>query len=325
MKLPYCAEVRAWPPLPVTGVYRSQPADFRVDEQLQPRDEDAGEHLWLRLEKTGQNTAWVGRQLARWAGVSPQAVGWAGLKDRHAVTRQWFSIHLPGQSAPAFETLEMEGVRLLEHRRQRNKLRPGMHAGNAFVLRLRQVQGPRQRLEERLKLLTERGFANGFGPQRFGLRGNNVTALAAWLERGGRGRGSGRLISTGRAILFNRMLQRAIESGQWPQGEGWLWGRFHRDHEAGALEQAVREEYPLLCRWLEGLGMNAQARPLRVRPQGLCWHWPRKDELELRFCLPAGSFATAMLLELGRWRDVSSGTSVVQDSPTESTNSEASP
>ncbi len=300
MDEPYCYHpVRAWPELDVRGFYRSSPEDFQVEECLEPGPA-GGEHLWLWVEKRGQNTAWVGQQLARWAGVGPRAIGWAGLKDRQAVTRQWFSIHLPGQDDPPLDTLAVTGVRVLNTVRQPLKLRPGDHAGNAFSLVLRSLRGNRASLEERLRGLAQAGFAHAFGPQRFGRAGGNLRALQQQLQRGRPRRRDGRMISTGRAFLFNEQLRQAIARQVWETGEGWLWGRFHRDHAHSAIQQRLRQQYPVLCHWLEGLGMNATPRPYRVQPVDLHWQWLSEDCLQLVFRLPAGAFATALLAELGQ-------------------------
>ncbi|HFD39876.1 MAG TPA: tRNA pseudouridine(13) synthase TruD, partial [Anaerolineae bacterium] len=79
------------------AVLRSRPEDFQVEEIPVCMPDGAGEHVWLKICKRGQNTDWVARQLARFAGVRPRDVSFAGLKDRHAVTEQWFSVHLPGR------------------------------------------------------------------------------------------------------------------------------------------------------------------------------------------------------------------------------------
>jgi len=82
------------------GRLRAIPEDFQVREELDFTLDGSGEHVWLWVRKRGANTDWVARQLARQAGVAPNAVSYAGLKDRHAVTEQWFSVHLPGKADP---------------------------------------------------------------------------------------------------------------------------------------------------------------------------------------------------------------------------------
>ncbi|MFN7552163.1 MAG: tRNA pseudouridine(13) synthase TruD, partial [Pseudomonadota bacterium] len=126
---------------PLAGVLRSTPEDFEVEEDLGFEPSGAGEHLMLWVEKRGANTEWVARQLARVAGIAPVGVGFAGLKDRHAVTRQWFSLHLPGREAPDFAAAAIEGVRGLDARRHARKLPRGALAGNRFRIVLRELRG----------------------------------------------------------------------------------------------------------------------------------------------------------------------------------------
>src|SRR3546814_5894171 len=90
----------------------------------------AGEHLLLAIEKRGMNTAFAAKLLAQWAGVGEQAIGYAGLKDRHAVTRQRFSVHLPGRPAPDIDALQVDGLRVLDHAWHAKKLPRGALAGN---------------------------------------------------------------------------------------------------------------------------------------------------------------------------------------------------
>ena len=306
--------LRAWPVQGVRGTFRHRQTDFQVEECLQPGPE-SGEHLWLWLEKCGQNTAWVGSELARWAGVQPRQVGWAGLKDRHAVTRQWFSIHLPGRPAPAHPP-DIAGVRVLGQCRQPVKLRPGMHAGNRFTLCLRHLRGGRVELEQRLQRLRDEGMPNAYGRQRFGHQGHNLWHLQRRFERGRPGKRDGRMISTARAWLFNRQLADALADGNWQAGTGWLWGRFHRDHRFSQGELRLRAQHPQLCRWLESLGMNAEPRPFRVLPGQMRWTWLQEDSLQLDFRLPPGAYATVLLDQLGEFRDARAGTGPADDRPT---------
>ena len=113
---------------------------FDVTEDLGFDLSDDGEHDFLWIEKRDANTAWVARQLARHAGVSARDVGYAGLKDRQAVTTQWFSIHLPGRSDPDWAALDEPQIQVLECTRNRRKLRRGVHRANRFRLRLRSLR-----------------------------------------------------------------------------------------------------------------------------------------------------------------------------------------
>ena len=140
----------------------------------------AGEHLLLTIEKRGMNTAFAAKRLAQWAGIAEMGVGYAGLKDRHAVTRQRFSVHLPKKVAPDLAALRIRTTCACSHSTwHARKLPRGALAGNRFVLVLREVQGERDgdRGSACARSPT-RGVPNYFGEQRFGRDGDNVDAGA---------------------------------------------------------------------------------------------------------------------------------------------------
>ena len=170
---------RAFGPAVLTADIRSVPDDFIVEEVLGFEPSGEGEHVFLIIEKRDANTAWVAQQLARWAGVGEVAVGYAGLKDRHALTRQAFTVHLPGREPPALETLAIDGVRVLAQHRHQRKLPRGALRGNRFTLTLREVAGDRGAIEHRLAQIAARGVPNAFGEQRFGRDGGNLAAARA--------------------------------------------------------------------------------------------------------------------------------------------------
>ncbi len=194
------------------GLIRQQAADFVVEELIEMEPEEGGEHLWLRVRKTGENTEHVARLLAQAAGIRPQQVGYAGRKDRHAVTTQWFSLHLPGRPDPAGFALP-PSVEILEMRRRRRKLAVGGLRGNRFRLLVREFAGDAALLEERLRETAARGAPNYFGAQRFGRGGGNVAQALAWM-RGERRvddrKLRGLLLSAARSQLFNALLARRV-------------------------------------------------------------------------------------------------------------------
>lgn len=209
----------------LTARLRAAPADFRVDELFSFEPAGAGEHWLLTVEKTGANTAWVAGQLARWAGIAPVGVGYAGLKDRHAVTTQRFSLHLPKRVAPDLATLAIPGVRVLEAHWHSRKLPRGALAGNRFELRLREVAGDRDAIEARLQRLRDEGVPNYFGAQRFGRGGDNLAA-AQRMFAGERVRREQRsiLLSAARSALFNAVLAERVRLGSWNRGlPGEVW------------------------------------------------------------------------------------------------------
>lgn len=195
---------------------RSAPEDFRVEELPSFAASGSGEHLLLTVEKRGMNTAFAAKRLAQWAGVGEVAIGYAGLKDRHAVTVQRFSVHLPKRVAPDLALLESDELRVLEHHWHAKKLPRGALAGNRFVLALREVEGERDRIEQRLQEISAHGVPDYFGEQRFGRDGDNVAnALAMFAGRRMRREQRSLLLSAARSELFNRVLAARVRDGSW--------------------------------------------------------------------------------------------------------------
>ena len=154
-----------------TARIRTTPADFQVTEKLGFEFTGDGEHDYLWIEKTGTNTEWLARQLARFADVPARDIGYAGLKDRHAVPRQWFSV--PRWHSPNWRELDVDGVKLLDVQRHSKKLRRGAHKSNAFeiVLRGNDVARYAVAIKQRIQMIREKGVPNYFGEQRFGRGG----------------------------------------------------------------------------------------------------------------------------------------------------------
>ena len=193
--------------------------DFRVDEVLGFEPDGDGEHLLLCLRKRDTNTHWLAGQLARHAGLPSREVSYAGLKDRHAVTTQWFSLRLAGRAEPDWSALDCEQVELLAVHRHRRKLRRGALQGNRFTVVLREVTADPNKLEERLQRLRREGMPNYFGEQRFGRDYGNLSRFDELLGDGGRRRIDrhlrGLLISSVRSQLFNEVLAERIEQACW--------------------------------------------------------------------------------------------------------------
>lgn len=210
---------------------RSVPEDFQVEELPGFEPSGSGEHLMLTIEKRGMNTAFAAKRIAAWAGVGELAIGYAGLKDRHALTRQRFSVHLPKRVAPDLATLQEasssgEGLRVLDSAWHAKKLPRGALAGNRFVLTLRELEGERAAIETRLQALAARGVPNYFGEQRFGRDGDNVAnALAMFGGRRVRREQRSLLLSAARSELFNRVLAARVNTDCWDRpldGEVWM-------------------------------------------------------------------------------------------------------
>ena len=208
---------------PWQGVYRLQPEDFQVEEVLGFEPEGHGEHLYLWIEKKGSNTVFVAQELAKSAGVHPSAVAYSGLKDRHAVTRQWFSLHLPGKPDPAVTDLNTANWQVLKMARHLRKLKRGTHRSNHFTLRLRVDNADKSTgswLKERWQQIIQQGVPNYFGPQRFGRAGQNIPNALDWLmadppKKPPKRQEKSLYLSALRSALFNAWLAKTITQKHW--------------------------------------------------------------------------------------------------------------
>ncbi len=315
------------------ALIRQRPEEFIVDEQLGFEPSGGGEHDLLRIRKTSANTAWVARRLASFAGIPARDVGYSGLKDRHAVTTQWFSVRRGATSD--WDTFDAEGVEILAVQPHHRKLRRGSHRANRFEIVLRPTADlPASAvIDARLRDVANRGVPNYFGEQRFGRAGSNV-GLAERFFAGQRMKREQRsiAISAARSFLFNEILDRRVREGSWDRvlpGElvnldgsrsvfaagderlderlaaldvhptASLWGRGAPTASAAAaeLETEVVGRHPALVDGLLRAGIDAGHRAARLRVKAFEW---RVDEssLSLSFLLPSGAFATAVLREI---------------------------
>ena len=300
---------------------RERPEDFQVTEELGYEFTSDGEHDFLWIEKTGANTEWVSRQLARFAAVPAKDVGYAGLKDRHAVTWQWFSV--PRWHSPDWSLLDVEGVQILDVQRHHKKLRRGAHRANHFriVLRGDGLAEHTAVLEQRVQAIREQGVPNYFGEQRFGRAGNNLK-LADVFASGKRLPRHKRsiAISTIRSFLFNEYLSARVEDAAWAtlsagdkanlDGTGSV---FDVEQVDAALTRRCREMdiHPIgelvgdgstfgPDDWLAALARARVApgtRSLRLRVADLELV-TADDEAVLSFKLTRGAFATSVLREI---------------------------
>ena len=308
---------RAYPASGAGATLKFLNEDFIVTELPLQLPAGEGEHLWLDIEKNGANTAFVAQQLAEAAGVEERAVGYAGLKDRHAITRQWFSIHLPKGEAPDLTLIQHPEFKVLSQSRHLKKLRPGDLQGNRFRIVLRDVTGDRDALEANLEAVASQGVPNYFGAQRFGHDGGNVELGRAMLAREIRVRHpkkKGLYLSAVRSFVFNEVLALRMQQGLWgktlpgdvmdeagrPTGPLWGRGRVITTDQAQALEMGVAEHHATLCHGMEHAGLDQERRGLVASPADMSWEWPQADRLVLTFSLRAGTYATSVLNEIVR-------------------------
>ncbi len=314
-----------------TGRIKTQADDFIVEEQLPFQADGTGEHAFIQIQKQGENTDYVARALARVANVRQRDIGFAGLKDRHGLTTQWFSVWLPGKADPDWSDIETDNINVLQSTRHSRKLKRGVLTGNQFHLLIRNLSGDKARCEHQFEQIKTQGFPNYFGEQRFGLQGQNIkTALALFsgmrkIKRQQRGI----YLSAARSYLFNHILAHRVKNNHWDQvlendilmftdsksyfkaeivdaelrqrvnngilhPTGCLYGK----GEILAHEQTLVDDYHELTAGLVKFDLQSDRRVLRIIPQNLQWQFLNPQQLRLSFFLPAGSYATALLREV---------------------------
>ncbi len=302
-----------------TANIRTTPADFDVTEELGYEFDGNGEHDFLYVEKTAANTEWVSRQLAQFADVPARDVGYSGLKDRHAVTRQWFSV--PRWNSPDWSQFETPDVAILDVQRHSKKLRRGAHKFNAFKIILRNIDGDAALLSERLNLIAEQGVPNYFGPQRFGREGGNIRLADDWAAGKRLPRHKRSIaISSARSFLFNEALARRVVAGTWNQivagdlanldgtGSVFTVDDVDADIERRCAEMDIHPAAELAgdgsdCgqeAWQKAFDkgrVKPGSRSLRLRARDLQAD-TGEDVIELRFTLGRGAFATSVLREI---------------------------
>ena len=317
-----------------TALLKAEYADFVVKEQLGYDMSGDGEFVAVKVRKTDCNTLFVGEQLAKFAGISARNMSYAGLKDRKAVTEQWFSLQMPGQPTPDFSQFSLEGVEILDVTRHQRKIRIGSLQGNHFEILLRNAEETDE-LKERLDFLAKNGFPNYFTEQRFGRDGNNLTQALRWAngEINVKDRNKRSFyLSAARSEIFNLIVSKRMELdlaqqilvGDVLQLNGsHSWFVVNESEDLAQLQQRLAQQDVLLTAPLIGEEeksavdfeheifaqhqalfalmrqerMKAARRPILMQPQQFQWQF-EPNGLRLQFDLPAGSYATALIREL---------------------------
>jgi tRNA pseudouridine13 synthase len=334
---------KAYPELDMTASFKSLEEDFTVSEVTNRELTETGPHLYLYIEKKGSNTHWLARQLANHAKIDLKDVGYAGLKDRHAVTRQWFSIPIKNKEPDLTHLFNKDEFTLIKKGFYGVKLKRGALGGNQFRLVVRDVKGNQSDIEERLELIKNNGVPNYFGQQRFGNDNENLFQAAKLYQTGKRPRNrqkASMYFSASRSYLFNHMLSARVISETWDtpiEGEVFgfsgslrgfaqehteeeqaryndkdihptcaLWGKGESVAEGrlDAIEKSVVAANDLFAQGIVRQGMTQQRRVSRLLLPDLTWEWLSADVLVLSFELGSGLFATSVLRELGNIAEV---------------------
>ena len=268
------------PPLK-QATYKTHNTDFVVNEILPLDFTGEGEHLWLHIEKSGVNTAYLAKLLSEWAEIPLRDVGYSGLKDRHALTTQWFSLRIPKKQLPESEFAPVdigdnESVTILAQHWHNKKLNRGTHRANQFIITLRDIElegNDKSSVEQHLQNISVNGVPNYFGPQRFGWNGNNIReALALFArpapesrpqpkkskrKRAPREQNSMEL-SAARSLIFNEILAARVRAGSWNTG---LTGEVFNLDGSGSIFTSEEIDDTLRARVASG----------DIHPTGVLW------------------------------------------------------
>ena len=281
-----CADL----PQPMTppikqALYKAKPEDFVVNERLEVDFTDAGEHLWLHIEKSGINTAYLAKLLSEWADIPLRDVGYSGLKDRQALTTQWFSLRLPKKQKPdsdfaPVDIKEHETVKIIAEHWHNKKLNRGTHNANQFVITLRDIEfakdqtlGDKSSVEQHLQTISKTGVPNYFGPQRFGFGGNNIREALNLFARPLKSTSSAKKknkrksavreknsmeLSAARSLIFNQILAARVQDGSWNTG---LNGDVFNLNGSGSIFASEHMDETLQARLASG----------DIHPTGVLW------------------------------------------------------
>lgn len=320
-----------------SGIIRQKPEDFLIFERLSFEPTDTGEHTLVEIEKSSANTQWVAKQLAVYCDVPARDVGFAGLKDRHAIATQWFSVLIGRRKEPDWPSFSPEGVKMVSWVKHSRKLRRGALSANRFKIRVVDIRGDLEEVRARCNHVAQEGVPNYFGLQRFGNNGSNLHGAWSWFE--GKAKPKGRAqrsfyLSAARSFLFNRILAQRVMDRSWnnllrgdvamlsgsnshflvqdlddellsrvvefdisPSAALWGAGNLPSRDTVAELERLAVKDFGYYVKGLTEHGLRQERRSLRVRPEAFRIGVRDQDAM-LEFELPPGAFATAVLREI---------------------------
>jgi len=326
-----------------SGILRTHAEDYVVNEIPLLEPDGEGEHVWLKIRKRHTNTDYIAKLLQKLANVKSMAVSYAGMKDRHALTTQWFSVHLPGVDEPDWQSLANDEIEIIESKRHSRKLRRGTLLGNQFEIQIRNVDVDSELLAQRASLIKKHGVPNYFSRQRFGHAGANINKAHAMFSGDRRIKRHQRSIylSSARSMLFNHILAQRVEAGDWnalqvgdvclrtgkrgfflvdelndeftqrleageihPTAPLWGQGELPVEYEVKKLEEQLPIDFPDWCAGLEKAGLKMERRSLRLVPEAFSCD-KNDDGVSVSFNLPAGCYATSVIRELFDAKDYS--------------------
>ncbi|NTS78059.1 tRNA pseudouridine(13) synthase TruD [Catenovulum sp. SM1970] len=329
----------------LTAKIRSQNADFKVVEVMGFEPSGEGEHLWLWVEKDGQNTGFVSQQIAKALGIEAKVVATSGQKDRHAITQQWFAVPYPIKK-PLPKHIDIPGAKVLKMARHGRKLKTGTHKANLFEIKLLHPSlddAQKDALEQRLLKVQALGVPNYFGEQRFGHQGKNIDKareLFAGKFKVRDKKKRGMYISAARSLIFNEVINERINQDLIKplDGDVFILAGSNSHFAQDEINEDILARYAFgdiqlsAPMWGEGelksSGQVAQLEhnvvdkhqdlakgliDLRLRQERRNlilkpepFKWRIENEQTIiKFALPTGCFATSILREIADYQDVS--------------------
>jgi tRNA pseudouridine13 synthase len=289
------------------GSMRAQPEDFIVEEDLGFSASGTGQHVLLKVQKRNANTQWVARELAKLCGCHPRDVGYAGLKDRHAIAVQWLTVPKSKLTLDAWRGVRHPEFDVLQADAHSRKLPRGALAGNRFAIRIRAIDVADDVLATRVAEIGRRGVPNYFGPQRFGRDGANLARIAD-SAHALRPEERGFVLSAARSVVFNAVLAERVREGSWdrlepgdlanldgrgsiftvdavdstlterlaqldihPTGPMWGRGELLSRFRIADLETRIAGQFQQPCALTADAGMDQERRALRLAVRDFSW------------------------------------------------------
>lgn len=273
------------------ATFKQSPEDFCVEEILGFEPDGEGDHVFLQIQKRNLNTQDIVDTLTRFADVKNVDIGYSGLKDRLALTSQWFSVNLTGKTEPDWLALENECVHCLTISRHKRKLKRGTHQANRFKISLRDLEGDREDIKQRLQRVQTKGVPNYFGEQRFGRNQSNI-AQAEKMFRGNirvKSRHKrGLYLSAIRSMLFNFVLSHRVKLANWDKavaGELLVLDGTHSYFQCEAGDDSI----------------HARIESGDVHASGPLWGKQNKEKGRIDYESPYFELETSILSEYAHW------------------------
>lgn len=324
--------IRAYNDLGISCQLKVFPEDFIVNEQLGFRPLGYGHQQYFYIEKKQLTTDAIIRYLASWRQCPKPEVGYAGLKDKQAVTRQWFSVPIKHGKPMELTDFNFPGARVLGSSFHPKKIKIGQLACNRFTLTLRSIMSKttnseldeygKSQIAERLQNISKTGVPNYFGSQRFGYNNENIKTAydILFMRRRCRDRfKKGLALSAARSAVFNMLLAQRVSGGSWkrllPGDPGWnfsdslsdtlyptgvLWGRGRNLAQFLTLsvEQDILKPVESWLYALEHSGLHQDRRSLVAPVMDLTSNWLDSSTLKISFTLSPGQYATEVVQEI---------------------------